>query len=130
MSKKEPSSTNTVSDYKDTAQEVIDAAIELRGLVTDVRGLLESETLSGHIEDVNNRIVGAIDQTAVNAQGVTNLISWRMIQLTGAIFLMALSIHSWLSQSQATINSSRTYHELIKENNGIRVLIVGVETWL
>jgi chromosome segregation ATPase len=91
MPKKEPSSTNTVSDYKDTAQEVTDAAIELQTLVTEIRGLLESETLSGHIEDVNNRVVGAIDQSVASAQSVTDHVTWRMIQFAGAIFLMALS---------------------------------------
>ena len=90
MPKKEPSEKTSVSDYKDTAQEVTDAANELRALVTDVRGLLESETLSGHIEDVNNRVLGAIDQSAVNAQSVTDHIAWRIIQLAGAIFVMAL----------------------------------------
>jgi hypothetical protein len=90
MPKKEPSEKTSVSDYKDTARGVTDAANELRSLVTDVRGLLESEALSGHIEDVNNRVVGALDQSAVNAQSVTDHITWRIIQLAGVIFVMAL----------------------------------------
>ncbi len=90
MPKKEPSEKTSVKDYKDTAKEVTDTANELRALTTEIRGLLESETLSSHIEDVNNRVVGAIDQSAASTRSVTDHITWRMIQLAGAIFLMAL----------------------------------------
>jgi len=88
--KKEPSSTNNISDYRDTAQEITKAANELRALTIEISKLVESKAIAGHIEDANNRAIGIVDQTAVRANNLSDHISLRIIQLLFAGFLMAL----------------------------------------
>jgi len=88
--KKDPSSTNKVSDYKDAAQEITKAANELTALTIEISKLVESEAIAGHIEDANNRAIGIVDQTAVRANNFSDHVTWRMVQLLLAAFVLAL----------------------------------------
>jgi hypothetical protein len=85
------SSPTTVTDYTNAAQEIAVAAEELQALVADTRGLLESETLAAQVEDVDDRVVAAIDRTAAEANDLTDHITWRLMQLAALVFVLALA---------------------------------------
>ncbi|MHC4154122.1 MAG: hypothetical protein ACYST6_04235 [Planctomycetota bacterium] len=87
---KSTSSTTKITDYRDVAQQVTDAANEIRALIVELRELIESEALPVHIEDVNNRLIGAVDRTAVEARSLTDRITWRMAQLAAFVFVLVV----------------------------------------
>jgi hypothetical protein len=86
--RKDKSPTIKISDYRDTIQEVTNAANELRALAAEVRELLEP--LPGHIAEVNNRVIGVVGQAGVQAHSLTDHIAWRMVQLIASVFVLAL----------------------------------------
>ena len=88
--KKDPSSTNKVSDYRDAAQEITKAANEMRALTLEISKLVESKAITGHIEDANNRAIGILDQTAVRANNLSDHITLRIIQLLFVAFVLAI----------------------------------------
>jgi predicted RNA-binding protein with EMAP domain len=88
--KKGPSSTNKVSDYRDAAQEITKAANEMRALTAEISELVESGAIAGHIEDANNRVIGIVGQTAVQAHNFSDHLTWRIVQLFLAAFVLAL----------------------------------------
>jgi hypothetical protein len=88
--KKDDAPKTDIKDYRDTVQEVTNAAVEIKALTAQIRELIESKALPGHIEDVNNRVVGAVDRTAVQARGLTDRIFWRLAQLSALIFVLVL----------------------------------------
>jgi len=70
----------TVQDYQETIQGVTKATNELQVLVADVRDLVESEALTGHIDELNGC-----------AAAVADHIAWRLIQVSGVIVLLILA---------------------------------------
>ena len=88
--KKDSSSTNKVSDYRDAAQEITKAANEMRALTLEISKLVESKAIAGHIEDANNRVIGIVDQTLVRANNLSDHITLRIIQLLFVAFVLAI----------------------------------------
>jgi hypothetical protein len=88
---KNTSSKTKITDYRDVAQEVTNAANEIRAVTAEVRELIESEALPANIEDVNNRVIGAVDRTALQARSFTDHITWRMAQVLLLVFALALA---------------------------------------
>ncbi|MBW2173463.1 MAG: hypothetical protein JRF64_02225, partial [Deltaproteobacteria bacterium] len=88
--KRDPSSTNKVSDYRDAAQEITKAANEMRALTVEISDLVESRAIAAHIEDANNRVIGIVGQTAVRANNFSDHVTWRIAQLFLAAFVLAL----------------------------------------
>jgi hypothetical protein len=89
--KKDDEPKTKVTDYGDVAREVTAAANEVRGATAEIRELIESGALPGRIEDVNSRVIGAVNRTAVQVQSLTNHITWRIIQLLLLVFVLALA---------------------------------------
>ncbi|MHC4665203.1 MAG: hypothetical protein ACYS9T_04495 [Planctomycetota bacterium] len=73
---KNTSSTTKVTDYRDVAQEVTNAANEMRALTAEIRELVESEQLAEY---------------ALFPRRVSNLLAWRLGQLIFLIFALALA---------------------------------------
>ena len=88
--KKETSASVTVNDYKETVQGVTLAADELKSLVAEVREMLDSGVLTAHVRDVNDRVIGVVDRTAIRADGFTDHVFWRSTQFSGIVFVLAL----------------------------------------
>jgi len=88
--KKDTSSTNNISDYRDTAQEITKAANEIKAMTMEISKLVESKAITGHIEDANNRVIGIVGQTAVQANNLCDHITLRIIQVLFAAFVLAL----------------------------------------
>ncbi|MHC4521773.1 MAG: hypothetical protein ACYTAS_24535 [Planctomycetota bacterium] len=95
---KTETSSATTTDYEGTVEEVATAASELTVLTGQVRELLESEALAGHIRDVNDSAGGIVDRTAIRASGLVDHITWRLILLAAAVLTMAL-IYRYVSTS-------------------------------
>jgi hypothetical protein len=88
--KKDDAPKTDIKDYRDTVQEVTNAAIEIKALTAEVRELIESKALPAHITEVNSRVVGVVDRTAVQARSLTDRIFWRLAQLSALIFVLVL----------------------------------------
>lgn len=88
--KKGTSGSFKIDDICVAAESVTKAANELSSLTTEIRQLVESGHLTGHIEDVNGRVVGAVDRTALKAGSLTDHLSWRIAQLMLLFFGLAL----------------------------------------
>jgi hypothetical protein len=73
---KNTSSTTKVTDYRDVAQEVTNAANEIRALTAEIRELVESEQLAEY---------------ALLPRRLSNLVAWRVGQLIFLIFALALA---------------------------------------
>ncbi len=89
-SQKSAAPKTSITDYRDVAQQVTDAANETRALAVELRELIESEALPVHIKDVNNRIIGVVDRTGLQARTFTDHITWRMAQLAAFVFVLAM----------------------------------------
>jgi methyl-accepting chemotaxis protein len=90
-SKRSDAPKTSITDYRDVAQQVTDAANEIRALTAELQELIDSEALPAHIEDVNNRVIGAVDRTALQARSLTDHITWRMAQVLLLVFALALA---------------------------------------
>jgi hypothetical protein len=79
-----------LDDYRRTAETLTATATELRLFTEEARKLIESPQLAEQIRDVDTRMVGAVNLTAQQAQGLTDHIAWRSMQLILLIFVLAL----------------------------------------
>jgi hypothetical protein len=78
-----------LDDYRRTAETLTATATELRLFTEEARKLIESPQLTEQIRDVDSRMVGAVNLTAQQAQGLTDHIAWRSTQLILLIFVLA-----------------------------------------
>jgi hypothetical protein len=80
-----------LEDYRRTAGTLTVTATELRLCVEEARKLLDSPQLLEHIRDVHNRMLGAVDQTARQARGLTDHIAWRSADFLLLVFVLAIA---------------------------------------
>lgn len=85
------SSSFDINDYRKTADALTATATELRGLVIEARGLIESQQVSRQIEDLDGRIRVAIDRTSDRTRSATDHAAWRVVQIVVLVFLLVVA---------------------------------------
>lgn len=68
-----------INDYERTAQSLTTAAIELRGLASDIRQLIQAGELAT-----------ALDDATTHSQELIDHVTWRVLWLIVALFVMAI----------------------------------------
>lgn len=79
-----------IAEYSAAADRVTCTAEELRGLVADLRGLLDSPELTGSLEVVETRTQATVNLTAERLEGLSDHIAWRAAQLVALVFALAV----------------------------------------
>ncbi|HVP12893.1 MAG TPA: hypothetical protein VMV94_17095 [Phycisphaerae bacterium] len=83
-------SSDHLDDVRRTAETLTATATELRLFTAEARKLLDSPELAANIREVDSRMLGAVDHTSRQAQGLTDHIAWRCAQLIFLIFALGM----------------------------------------
>jgi hypothetical protein len=96
--KQEPSKPFDIQEYKATIEATTAAAEQLHSLVAEVHATIESDHLSQRIDDVNDKGIALVKQTAMEAQQLANILTWRLAGLIVLFFALAFAYRLVLSK--------------------------------
>ncbi len=95
-----------ILDYRDTADALTRAAVELNQLALQVQDLTGSKELEQTIDGLDARIVAAITHTQSEARLLTDRIAWRLAQVIVLTFVCVLVyrivVVRWLTTVRST----------------------------
>lgn len=78
-----------ISEYGRTADSVAAAGIELRGLAQDLQGLVDSQGLTRRMDELDAKLVAALDQATTRSQRIVDYAATRAAALIVLAFVMA-----------------------------------------
>jgi len=79
-----------INDYRQTAESITAATVELRGLLDELRQFTGSDDLRGTLGEVGGRVDETLAQSALAARAVTDHIAWRLLQLIVLVFVLVV----------------------------------------
>jgi hypothetical protein len=79
-----------INDYTRTAEAITGSAEELRALLSEIRDFLRSDTIEEDLSRFDSLTASALGQTATEARGLVDHLTWRIIQVCAAAFVLAL----------------------------------------
>lgn len=79
-----------ITEYTQTAEALNRSTVELRGLLSEVRSFLSSETLEKDLSRVVPLTKAALAETITETRGIVDHAAWRAVQLCGLVFLLAI----------------------------------------
>jgi hypothetical protein len=91
-----------INEYRSAADAVTTTATELRQLVLDLRGLIESQSLANHIVDLDTRINEAIRHSSAESRGLINHAVLCAAGLIVLVFVLAM-IYRAIAGSRARV---------------------------
>ncbi len=79
-----------INDYTRTAEAAAKTTAEIRALLAELRVFLDGDTLEKHLSRIDALTESALGQTATQADGVVDHITWRAVQLCALTFVLAI----------------------------------------
>lgn len=86
-----------IKEYARVGETVEAAAKELRALAGEVDTVAQSEAFNRRLDDLDARLNRLLAETESKTAAVTDHAAWRLVQLAGVIFVLAV-VYRWLAR--------------------------------
>ena len=103
-----PNKGFNINEYTDAAEALAATTVELQKLFAEVRGFVEGDTLQQDLSRVDTLAAAAIGPTISEARTLIDHLAWRLVQLCGLVFLLAIIYSFFARRCRAVPAPSKT----------------------